>query len=103
MRKFTLLFFLAVLLLSQSSGQTLRRPVAAAYIGLGAYSLDHVDVFSFTANQASLAQLKNGAGGIYAERRFLLAELNNYICCICFADEFRKFRIESWLFWFQRL
>ncbi len=62
--------------------QTLRRPVAAAYTGLGAYSLNHADVFSFTANQASLAQLKNRAAGVYGERRFLLSELNNYTAAI---------------------
>ncbi|HMU45766.1 MAG TPA: hypothetical protein PKC72_05310 [Chitinophagaceae bacterium] len=58
--------------------QVLRRPVAAAYTGLGAYSQNHVDVFSFTSNQASLTQMKNFAAGVYGERRFLLNELNNY-------------------------
>lgn len=58
--------------------QTLRRPQAAGYTGLGAYSLSHSDIFSFTANQASLAQLKHAAAGVYGERRFLLSELNNY-------------------------
>lgn len=61
-----------------SPGQTLRRPVAAPYTGTGAYSLHHVDIFSITSNQASLAQLKNASAGVYAERRFLLNELNNY-------------------------
>lgn len=71
---FVLLFHLPVLLLAQ----TLRRPVAATYTGFGVYSLNHVDVFSFTSNQASLAQLKNASVGVYGERRFLLTELNNY-------------------------
>jgi len=62
--------------------QTLRRPLAASYTGFGAYSLHHVDVFSFMANQASLAQLKNATAGIYGERRFLLSELNNYTAAI---------------------
>jgi len=62
--------------------QTLRRPVAVGYTGLGAYSLDHVDVFSFTVNQAALAQLKNSSAGVYGERRFLLSELNNYAVVI---------------------
>lgn len=62
--------------------QTLRRPVAAGYTGLGAYSLNHVDVFSFTANQASLAQLKNTAAAVYGERRFLLSELNSYTAAL---------------------
>ena len=60
------------------TAQTLRRPIAAGYTRLGAYSLNHVDVFSFTANQASLAQLKNTAAAVYGERRFLLSELNSY-------------------------
>jgi len=77
MRKLTFLvivFFVSSILHSQ----TLHRPVAANYIGLGAYSLNHADVFSFTTNPASLSQLKNAAIGVYGERRFLLSELNNY-------------------------
>jgi hypothetical protein len=70
---FNLIFFSLV-----ANSQTLRRPLAAPYIGTGAYSLNHVDAFSFTSNQASLAQLKNTAAGVYGERRFLLNELSNY-------------------------
>lgn len=62
--------------------QTLRRPVAVGYTGLGAYSLDHADVFSFTGNPAALAQLKNASAGVYGERRFLLSELTNYTMVI---------------------
>ncbi len=62
--------------------QTLRKPISANYTGLGAYSLNHVDVFSFTANQAALAQLKNTTAAVYGERRFLLNELNNYTAAI---------------------
>jgi hypothetical protein len=51
------------------NGQTVRRPVAAVYTGLGAYSINHVDVFSFSNNQASLAQMKNASAGVYGERR----------------------------------
>lgn len=61
-----------------AQSQTLRRPVAAPYAGFGAYSIQHADIFSFTSNPASLAQLKNAAAGVYAERRFLLSELSNY-------------------------
>lgn len=50
--------------------------MAAAYTGLGAYSRHHADVFSFTSNQASLAQIKNFSAGVYAEKRFLLEELS---------------------------
>lgn len=58
--------------------QTLHRPSASGYTGQGAYSVHHADVFSFSANQASLAQIKHPAAGIYAERRFLLSELNHF-------------------------
>lgn len=60
------------------NSQHLRRPIAVAYTGLGAYSINHSDVFSFTANQASLAQLKNAGVAVYGERKFLLSELNSY-------------------------
>jgi long-subunit fatty acid transport protein len=73
-------FLLFIILLATTfiEAQTLRRPITTNYAGLGAYSLNHMDVFSFTANQASLAQLKNSAAGIYAERKFLLNELADY-------------------------
>lgn len=77
-RKFSLLLLIVFSISKMPEAQTLRRPQTAGYTGLGAYSLNHTDIFSFTANQASLAQLKNAAVGVYGERRFLLSELNNY-------------------------
>lgn len=72
-------FFLNLICFTLAAqSQTLRRPVAAPYTGLGAYSIQHADVFSFTSNTASLAQLKNAAAAVYAERRFLLSELSSY-------------------------
>lgn len=93
-RKLTLLSGL-VLLQFFSNAQILRRPVAAGYTGLGAYSFNHVDVFSFTANQASLAQLKSSAVGIYGERRFLLTELNNYTAAIGLTTHSGNFGIKA--------
>src|SRR5689334_19859833 len=61
-----------------ASPQTLRHPVAANYIGAGAYSITHIDLFSFTANQASLARIQSLAAGVYAERRYMLNELSLY-------------------------
>ena len=75
--------------------QTLRRPVAASYTGLGAYSTNHVDVFSFTVNPASLAQLKNSAAGVYGERRFLLTELANYTAAIGLTTNSGNFGIKA--------
>ncbi|HLG39638.1 MAG TPA: hypothetical protein VI461_08215 [Chitinophagaceae bacterium] len=73
-----LLFSFCLFVVAGSTGQTIRRSLAAPYIGLGAYSLNHTDAFSFTSNQASLAQLKNASAGVYAERRFMLNELASY-------------------------
>lgn len=61
-----------------SGSQTLRHPVAANYVGLGAYSLSQNDVFSFTANQASLARVNQFSAGVYGEKRFMLNELSLY-------------------------
>lgn len=71
-----------ILLSNFLNAQSLRKPVAAPYIGLGAYSTHHSDVFSITANQASLASLKNISAGVYGEKRFLLNEINNYSAII---------------------
>ena len=75
--------------------QTLRRPLAAPYTGLGTYSINHADVFSFTANQASLAQLKNVSAGVYGERRFLLSELNNYMAAIALPTTSGNFGLKA--------
>ena len=58
--------------------QVLRQPISTAYTGLGAYSKNFVDVYSATSNQASLAQLKSGAFGVYGERRFMLEDLSGF-------------------------
>jgi hypothetical protein len=69
---------LLILISTHLPAQSLRRPIAASYIGLGAYSMNHVDVFSFSSNQAALAQIKNPAIGVYGESRFLLDATNMY-------------------------
>lgn len=69
-----LLFYFPPVLFSQ----TVRSPVSAPYIGLGALSNNQIDAFSFHSNQAALARIKNTAVGIYGEKRFLLNELGLY-------------------------
>ncbi len=81
MKKY-LLIILAILLLQLSVGQSLRQPVSAIYLGLGAYSTHQVDVFSFVNNQAALAQTKNAVAGVYGEKRFLLAATSMYSAAI---------------------
>jgi hypothetical protein len=63
---------------SNSSAQSTRYPIAAPYTTLSAYSTKQVDAFSFTGNQAALAQTQSATVGLYAEKRFLLANLNAY-------------------------
>ena len=77
MKKIYLLFSIFILNLNLGA-QSLRKPVAATYIGLGAYSISHIDAFSFTANQAALAEIKNPVIGVYGENRFLLNATNLY-------------------------
>src|SRR5664279_4410699 len=75
--------------------QPLRRPVAATYIGLGAYSITHVDAFSFTANQAALAQIKDPAIGVYGEKRFLLDAANMYSAVVVLPTPQGNFGIQA--------
>lgn len=86
---------------SSLMGQQLRRPIAARYIGIGAYSRNFTDVFSFTANQASLARLKSGAMGIYSERRFLLEELNLYSAAVAIPSRQGGFGLQADYFGFS--
>jgi hypothetical protein len=95
MRTRSAFIFLLTILSVVSHGQTLRRPVAAPYIGFGAYSLNHNDVFSFTSNQASLAQMKNVAAGVYGERRFMLSELSNYNAAIALPTRSGNFGLKA--------
>jgi len=84
-----------------TNGQTVRRPVAALYTGLGAYSIKHVDVFSFTCNQASLAQMKKASAAAYGERRFLLNELALYQLAIAMPTQSGNFGMKAGYYGFN--
>ena len=88
----SLLSFFVILL---GYSQNLRRPVSSAYTGFGAYSINNADVFSFSANQASLAQLKSAGAGIFGERRFWLNELNNYAAAIALPTKSGSFGFKA--------
>lgn len=83
MRKFYL-FILIIFINTVLAAQSIKSPIAGTYIGLGTYSIKHIDAFSFTANQAALAQMKNSSFGAYVENRFLLNATNMYtgICIL---------------------
>jgi len=98
-KPFLILLFLSIHFII--NGQTVRRPVAAVYAGLGSYSINHVDVFSFTNNQASLAQMKNASAGVYGERRFMLDELSLYQLAIAVPTNSGNFGIKAGYFGFS--
>ena len=64
-------FFLA-------QAQSLRFSLGMPYLNLSAYSTKQTDPFSFTGNQAALAQTIIGGIGIYGEKRFSLADNSIY-------------------------
>jgi len=81
--------------------QTVRDPVSASYIGLGAYSNDHVDVFSFHSNQASLAKIKTLSAGLYGEKRFLLNELGLYDAAVTLPTSSGNFGLDACYYGFS--
>lgn len=95
------LLFLFVLFNLNLGAQSLRAPIAASYVGLGAYSINHVDAFSFTANQAALAQIKNSVIGVYSENRFLLNATNLYSAVVAMPTTQGNFGIQIDYFGFK--
>lgn len=83
------------------NGQTVRRPVAALYTGLGSYSNNHVDVFSAVNNQAALAQIKDPSAGVYGERRFMLDELSLYQLAVAVPTRSGNFGVKAGYFGFS--
>lgn len=90
MRRFTFCFLL-LFIIAAGSAQTLRQPISAVYLGLGAYSTEHTDVFSYLNNQAALAQVKDAAFGVYGERRFLLTATSSYTAAMALPSKFGNF------------
>ena len=84
-----------------AEAQSLRTPVSASFTSPGAYSVSHVDVFSITANQASLAQIKDPAAGVFAEKRFLLAETNFYSAIVALPTNHGNFAFQADYFGFK--
>jgi hypothetical protein len=70
-----LLYFMQVI---TCYSQTIHSAIAPSYRPPGAYSLHFANAFSFTGNQASLANLSATNAGISTERKFMLHELSQY-------------------------
>jgi hypothetical protein len=75
--KFSLLLLCSITA-NVAIAQSLRYSLAQPCISLTAYSLQQHDPFSFTGNQAALAQSKNAGVGVYGESRFMLSETGTY-------------------------
>lgn len=102
MRSGCLILIQLLLSFSQAGySQTVRRPVAAPYPGLGAYSLQHADVFSFTHNQAALAQIKHASAGVYSEKKFLLKELGLYQIAMALPTRSGNFGVQAGYYGFS--
>ena len=84
-----------------SGAQSLRKPVSASYIGMGAYSINHADVFSISSNQAALAQIENSSVGFFGENRFLLAETNMYSAIVAVPTREGNFAFQADYFGYQ--
>jgi hypothetical protein len=97
LKKIILIVFFSLPLWGSWRGlsQTVRSPVSAAYLGLGAYSNNHVDVFSFHANQAALAKINTASAGIYGEKRFLLKELSLYNATLALPTHSGNFGLDA--------
>lgn len=98
-RKICFIYFL--FLLPAVYGQSLRQPVSAGYLGLGAYSRNHIDIFSINSNQASLAGLKVSGMGVYGERRFMLNETNLYSMALALVTTKGNFAVQADYFGFK--
>ncbi len=83
------------------SAQVLRDHIAAPYVGLGAYSIHHVDAFSFTANQAALAQAKKPSLGAYGEQRFMVSATNLYCAVLALPTSEGNFGVQIDYFGFK--
>ncbi len=94
MKTIILLVLGFVLVRSITLAQSLRYAAALPYIGSGAYSKQQQDPFSFTSNQAALAQANYVAVGAYAERRFLLAPTSYYATAAVFPSRLGNFGLQ---------
>jgi hypothetical protein len=90
-----------LLLILFSNAQGILKPGAGPG-GLSAYSNNQVHLFSTFNNQAALAQVKKKSAGLYAERKYLLEGLNNYLAAGAIETRSGCFGLELGYFGFSR-
>jgi len=81
-------------MLNSTVSQSFRYAIALPYNSLSAYSTEQPELFSFIANQAALAAIKQAGAGIYGERRFLLKETSSYTIATVFPTRNGNFGIQ---------
>ncbi len=94
MKAIIAIILIGILGINAVPAQSLRYPLALPYTSLSAYSKQQPDPFSFTANQAALAPVKNIALAAYCERRFLLAATSAYRFAAVFPTRLGNFGLQ---------
>lgn len=77
-----------------SRAQSLRYSISMPYVSLSSYTTKQTDPFSFTNNQAALAQIKSAGVGVYGERRFLIDNNNVYGLAAAFPTKMGNFGVQ---------
>jgi len=93
-------FFLVLPANTICVSQTVRSPISSGYLGLGAYSNNHLDVFSIQENQAALAKMKSASAGVYGEKRFMQKELGFYDAALALPTHSGNFGLDARYFGF---
>lgn len=74
--------------------QTAKQAILSPYLKTGAYSSKQADVFSFSANQASLAKISRFSAGVFSEKKFLLNELGFFSAAFALPTKSGNFALQ---------
>jgi hypothetical protein len=91
--KCLLLIFACLKFHSACRAQMTGLPASSAFIGIGAYTSSHANIFSVSKNQAALIDIKKAAVGVIAFRPFLLKGLDAYSTSIALNSPLGKVAI----------
>jgi hypothetical protein len=96
LKKYLFIFVLpGLLFFNKTHGQSLiNNSTSLPFLGLTSYSTNQQDVFSFTHNQAALAQQKTKAVGVFSENRFALKALSNSIVALAIPTKNGNFGLQ---------
>lgn len=89
------LTILVIFCVCNARAQTVRQPLISSYPGLGAYSKQAADQFSFIINPAALSNLQQSGAGVYSERRFLLNAFSQYTAVTGFQTNSGTFGLQA--------